>query len=41
MSVNSIVQAYNPRSGKYVKIDKAKGKILSHKKLKESTKEYL
>ncbi len=27
-----VVQVKNPRSGHYVKIDRAKGKILSHKK---------
>jgi hypothetical protein len=27
-----VVQVKNPRSGKYVKIDRAKGKILDHKK---------
>ena len=29
---SDIVQVKNPRSGKYVKIDRAKGKILDHKK---------
>lgn len=27
-----VVQVKNPRSGHYVKIDRAKGQILSHKK---------
>lgn len=27
-----IVQAKNPRSGRYVKIDRANGRILAHKK---------
>lgn len=31
-SGSDIVQVKNPRSGKYVKIDRAKGKILDHKK---------
>ena len=29
---SSIVQLKNPRSGHYVKIDRAKGEIVSHKK---------
>lgn len=29
---SDIVQVKNPRSGKYVKIDRAEGKILDHKK---------
>jgi hypothetical protein len=29
---SDVVQVKNPRSGKYVKIDRAKGKILDHKK---------
>lgn len=29
---NKIVQTKNPRTGKYVKIDRSKGKILSNKK---------
>ena len=35
MSKNSksdVVQVKNPRTGKYVKIDRSKGKIISHKK---------
>jgi len=31
-SKSKIVQTKNPRSGKYVKIDRSKGKILSTKK---------
>lgn len=27
-----VVQVKNPKSGKYVKIDRAQGKIISHKK---------
>ncbi len=29
-----VVQVRNPKSGRYVKIDRSKGKILSHKKSK-------
>lgn len=29
---SDIVQVKNPRTGRYVKIDRAKGKIISHKK---------
>lgn len=29
---SDVVQVKNPRSGKYVNIDRAKGKILDHKK---------
>lgn len=29
---SDVVQVKNPRTGRYVKIDRAKGKILSHKK---------
>jgi addiction module HigA family antidote len=31
-SKRDVVQVRNPRSGKYVKIDRSKGQILSHKK---------
>jgi len=31
-SKRDVVQVKNPRSGKYVKIDRSKGQILSHKK---------
>lgn len=31
-SKSDVVQVKNPRSGKYVKIDRAKGKIVGHKK---------
>lgn len=29
---SDVVQIKNPKSGKYVKIDRSKGKIISHKK---------
>jgi hypothetical protein len=29
---NNIIQIRNPRSGYYIKIDRSKGKIISHKK---------
>jgi hypothetical protein len=29
---SDVVQVKNPRSGKYVKIDRAQGKIIAHKK---------
>ena len=32
--VKRIVQTKNPRSGRYVKIDRSKGKIISHKSTK-------
>ena len=32
MSKKRIVQVKNPKTGKYVKIDRAKGRIMSHKK---------
>lgn len=32
MAKKNIVQTKNPRTGKYVKIDREKGKILSNKK---------
>jgi len=32
MAKKSVVQTKNPRTGKYVKIDRSKGKILSNKK---------
>ncbi len=32
MAKKSVVQTKNPRTGKYVKIDREKGKILSNKK---------
>lgn len=31
-SKHDIVQLKNPRSGRYVKVDRTKGMILSHKK---------
>jgi len=34
MAKKNIVQTKNPRTGKYVKIDREKGKILSNKKSK-------
>ena len=30
----SVVQAKNPKTGRYVKIDRSKGKIVSHKRTK-------
>jgi len=36
-----IVQIKNPKSGKYVKIDRSKGKIISYKKTKGPYKNIL
>ena len=33
-SKKSVVQTKNPKTGRYVKIDRSKGKIISHKKTK-------
>lgn len=32
MNKKDIVQVKNPRTNRYIKIDRAKGRILSHKK---------